>query len=315
MPVRAHRPSELSETPFTVATARAAGLSDRMLQGDSWRRLTRGVYADARLEVTDELRLQALRLALPRDAVATDLTAAWLHGVWRPPPGALVPLHFAMPKGRARPPGSADLSHRATWWRDDVIAIGGLQASAPMRNALELARRACLVEAVVLIDAFAYSGLIDLPWFWAYLDAHRRWPGVRGVREAAELATSRARSSGESRLRMIPVLGGLPPPIVNGPVYRDGVLIAYLDLWLTAGRREVGVEYDGAYHESAVQRHADNRRENLLGGNLLRYDRYTVARQIERTRAHHEMARALGLEPPHALQPRWFADPRRPLRW
>ena len=286
-----------------------------MLQGASWRQLVRGVYACAQLEVTDELRLAALRLVLPKDAVATDLTAAWLHGAWNPPSGTALPLHFALPKGRWRPPGPAGLSHRLTWWHNDVMTVQDLQVSAPMRNAFELARRACLVEAVVLIDAFAYRGLIDLPWFWAYLDAHRRWPGVRGVREAAELATARARSPGESRLRMIPVLGGLPPPYVNVPFLRDGVIIAYLDLWLTVKEREVGVEYDGAYHEDGAQHRADNRRENSLLGNLLRYDRFTVARHVERVRALHEMARALGLAPPHDLERRWFADPRRPLRW
>lgn len=315
MPTQPRRPCELLEGPFTVATARAFGVSARMLQGASWRQIVRGVYVGANLVVTDAVRLAALRLVVPKDSVLTDLTAAWLHGAWNPRPGSALPLHFALAKGRARPPGSTELSHRFTWWRDDVATVHDLQVSAPMRNALELARRACLVEAVALIDAFAYRGLIDLPWFWAYLDAHRRWPGVRGVRAAAELATAYARSPGESRLRMIPVLGGLPPPFVNVPVYRKGILVACLDLWLTAQEREVGLEYDGAYHEDAAQHRADNRRENLLLGNLLRYDRFTVARHVERTRALYEIARALGLEPPHDLQRGWFADPRRPLRW
>ncbi len=70
----------------------------------------------------------------------------------------------------------------------------GVLATAPMRTAFELARRACLVEAVVVIDAFASAGLVELPWFWAYLNCHRRWPGVQRVREAAELASDRARS-------------------------------------------------------------------------------------------------------------------------
>ncbi len=159
--------------------------------------------------------------------------------------------------------------------------------------------------------------MIDLPWFWAYVDAHRRWPGVRHVRAATELATDRARSAGESRLRMIPVLGGLPDPLVNAPVYRAGILIAILDLWLHAGERDVGIEYDGAYHEQSDQHRADNRRENALVGAgsfpLLRYDRFTVTRQAERLRALRQMGLAIGVEPASWLDPLWFGDPRRAL--
>jgi hypothetical protein len=53
-----------------------------------------------------------------------------------------------------------------------------------MRTAFDLMRRACLVEAVTIADAFAYAELLDLPWFFAYVDAHRRWPGVDHCRAA-----------------------------------------------------------------------------------------------------------------------------------
>ena len=319
MPIRALRPAELTTGPFTVATARRAGVTHRMLQGNGWRQLLRGVYADSDLVVTDQVRLAALQLAMPPDAVATRLSAAWLHGVWQPPPGKPVPLHFATALDRARPAGQAAFSHRATWWEDDIVTVQGVLVTAAMRTAFELARRACLVEAVVVIDAFAYAGLIELPWFWAYLNCHRRWPGVQRVREATELASDRARSGGESRVRMIPVLGGLPEPLVNPPIYRDGILVAYLDLLLQARGKDVGVEYDGAYHEDESQHHRDNRRENGLVGTggfpLLRYDRFTVVRHDERVRALHQMGRAIGLDPPNVLNPLWFADARRPLRW
>jgi len=319
VPVRPRRPTELTTGPFTLAAARASGVTPRMLRGATWRPLVRGVYADARLDLTDDLRLRALRLVLPPDAVAIDLTAAWLHGVWQPAPGREVPLHVATPRDRCRPPGPNPLSHRRHWWGPDVVVVRDVVATSPMRTAFELARRSCLVEAVVAVDAFAHAGLIDLPWFWAFVDAHRRWPGVRHVRAATELATDRARSAGESRLRMIPVLGGLPDPLVNAPVYRAGILIAILDLWLHAGERDVGIEYDGAYHEQSDQHRAENRRENALVGAgsfpLLRYDRFTVTRQAERLRALHQMGLAIGVEPASWLDPLWFADPRRPLRW
>jgi len=105
VPIRALRPAELTAGPFTVAAARRTGVTHRMLQGAGWKQLLRGVYADSGLVVTDQVRLAAIRLALPPDAVATRLSAAWLHGVWQPPPGHPVPLHFATALDRARPAG------------------------------------------------------------------------------------------------------------------------------------------------------------------------------------------------------------------
>ncbi len=318
MPFLATAPPELRTGPFTVGQAAGCGVTIQMLRGRSWVRLTRGVYCHANVPVDDEVRLAALRLALPEDAVATDLLAAWALGVWSPPPGQPLPLQWALARGRARPRQTADASRRLVVASTDVVTARGLQCTSPLRTAFQLMRRACPVEAVVVADAFAAAGAVELPWLWAYAEAHRRWPGVARVRSALQHATRHARSPGESRLRMIPVLGGLPEPYVNLPMYRDDTLLGVLDLYLV-GRRRVGVEYDGSHHELVDQRHADHRRENRLAVHgqlpLLRYDRFTVARHPERQRALYEMAQAIGVEPLGDLRPAWFADPRLPFRW
>lgn len=270
------------------------------------------------MPVDDDVRLAAVKLVLPADAVATDLLAAWAHGIWQPAPGAPLPLQWAVERGRARPGPSLDSSRRLVLQASDVVTARGLRCTSPMRTAFQLMRRACVVEAVVVADAFARAGLLELPWFYAYVDGHRRWPGVDEVRRCLEHASSRAASPGESRLRMVAVLGGLPEPYVNLPYYRGDSLLAVLDLYLV-GRRDAAVEYDGVYHEEALQRHADNRRENriVLSNQVpvLRYDRFTVARHSARERALHEMAQAIGLEAPNTLRSIWFHDPKRPLRW
>jgi hypothetical protein len=189
-----------------------------------------------------------------------------------------------------------------------------------MRTTFDLMRRTCLVEAVAIADSFTYQGLVDPMGFAAYVDSHRRWPGVDHCRQALNLASADARSPGESRLRMIAVLGGLPEPFVNPPYYRDDDLIGYPDLLLVGPReRWAAVEYDGSYHLEPEQRSADLRRENrfVMLGTLpvLRYDAHTVSRHSERLRALHEMSRAIGVRPNLTLDPRWFFDPRRPLRW
>jgi hypothetical protein len=317
VPITPTVPPELLAGPFTVAEAARVGVTHQMLRGRSWVRLTRGVYCHESQRVDDNTRLAAMRLVLPEHAIATDLLAAWAHGVWRPAPGAPLPLQWAVERGRARPRESLDGSRRMVVPASDVVTAGGLVCTSPSRTCFQLMRRACLVEAVVVADAFAGASLVRLPEFYAYVDSHRRWPGVEEVRRRLEHATSASRSPGETRLRMVAVLGGLPEPYVNVPMYRGEELLGYPDL-LLVGRRCTGVEYDGAYHETPLQRRNDLRRENrfLLGGlPLLRYDRFTVSRHVLRQQALGEMARSIRVDPLGDLRPEWFSTPRRPYRW
>jgi hypothetical protein len=318
MPRTPQAAAELMAGPFTIADAARSGVTSRMLQGKQWRPVTRGVYCHRDVLVNDEIRLAAVRLALPKDAVATGRLAAWLHGAWTPAEGRPMPMEWALERGRARPRQTLDGSHRLVVPACDVETVHGIAVTSAMRTAFQLMRRAPLAEAVVVADAFAWAGAVQLPWLWAYVDAHRRWPGVARARTALDLASHSARSPGETRIRMVAVLGGLPEPFVNVPVMFGATLLAVVDLYLV-GRRPAGVEYDGAYHETSEQHRADNRRENVVSAQtglpLLRYDRYTVARPAERDRALWEMGRAIGVEPRNQLDHRWFTDPRRPFRW
>jgi hypothetical protein len=311
-------PADLIHGAFTVQQAAQHGVSPRMLQGAQWRQLLRGVYCHRDLDVDDDVRLSAARLALPADAVATGRLAAWLHGVWSPPSGQPLPLEWAQEKGRSRPLRALDGSHRLVVDQADVVEVRGVRCTSPMRTAFQLMRRAPLVEAVVVAEAFAWRGRLELPWLWAYVDAHRRWPGVEHARRALDFVKNGVRSPGESRLRMVAVLGGLPEPLVNLPVERGSELLGVLDLYLI-GRQPAGAEYDGAYHETAAQRTADNRRENRItietGLPVLRYDRHSISRHPARERVLSEMARATAVEPRNSLDPRWFLDARRPFRW
>ncbi len=73
------------DRPFTRAMARAAGVErtslERMLREGTVRRLVRGVYAAATAPDTISLRAGAVALAVGREAIAVDRTAAWVHGV------------------------------------------------------------------------------------------------------------------------------------------------------------------------------------------------------------------------------------------
>src|SRR5213594_2862160 len=71
-------PPELTGRPFSLAEARAAGLTHDALRGRSWRRLGSKLYCWVGLRDDTSQLLLAWHLRLP-SAVFTGLTAAWLH--------------------------------------------------------------------------------------------------------------------------------------------------------------------------------------------------------------------------------------------
>src|SRR5690606_31022957 len=71
---RPRRPESLLQGPFTVAMAEREGVSRRALCGPSWVRVFGDVYVADGVTLDDAGRLEALRLAMPADAVAVGLT-------------------------------------------------------------------------------------------------------------------------------------------------------------------------------------------------------------------------------------------------
>ncbi|MGZ4649231.1 MAG: hypothetical protein ACXV3A_01610 [Kineosporiaceae bacterium] len=294
MPRPARCPPELADRALLGTQAVRGGmLTAGALRSPIWVRIMRDVYAHRDHATDPDVRLQALRLLADRSHVVCGRTAAWLHGVWQPAPGACAPLEISRPK---RTNGEAVLGQerRRLTLRtgrgderaerpfqaidEDVMTLGGVTLTSPLRTCFDLMRERRLVEAVVVADAFLYQGAIDAVQLAVYCEDRYRWPGVRRARLAASLACAYARSPGETRLRMALVLAGFEPPLVNVPVVdARGHLLATPDLQVR-GRRWAWLEYDGAYHEAPDQHAADLRRENRLvvasgGTPVLRYDR------------------------------------------
>lgn len=279
MPPRPHTPPLLVGAPFHLRDALAAGLTRHQLASRCWVRLFREVYVHRSVPITDRLRLDALRLVAPPDVVATGLTAAWLHGVWRPRPGLAVPLQFAVPRHRGAFDANEGRGRRTVLNEDDVRDLCGILVTSPARTAFGLMTATSPTEAVVWADAFLHSRSATLPELHLYAAEHPRRPHVRAYSAALQRARVGAASPMETRLRLVIVDGGLPEPDwLNRPLYdAQGNFLGEPDMgW---DPPEFGVEYDGAYHETAPQRLADNRRENRLlvhGIPLLRYTRHDV---------------------------------------
>ena len=334
VPVVAAAPPELVTAPFVGRVAvDDMLLTPKQLRSGPWVRLLRGVYVHRDVELTESTRLEALRLVLPPDAVACGSLAAWLHGVWQPRPGQLVPLDTtrpvpscgAVPLGTRRrrltlrgtdddrmaPTGMSQLD-------GDVVNVDGVRVTSALRTCFDLMRRRHLVESVVVADAFAWSQALDLTTLAVYAADRRRWPHVRAARTAISLASAGVRSPGESRLRMVVVLAGLPEPRVNVPMLQGSTaqVLGIPDL-LVIGRRTVGLEYDGAYHEDDEQRIRDRQRERRLlvaaGLPLLRYDREALWSQRELV--VEEVSAAVGVRSSNTLDDRDFWRPRADEAW
>lgn len=250
----------------------------------------------ASVPLTDEVRLQAVLLAAPDGAVVTGLTAAWLFGVWSPRPGAALPLELGIRREDRNTSGSRTLTRRMMLDPVDVSEWNGLAVTSPERTCFSLMARSSLVEGVVFADAFQHAGLVTQRGLFRFADERPHWPHVRKVRCAVDLSRHEAASPGETRLRMVIVLGGLPePPILNSGVYDEhGTLLGVPDMLYLSP--DFGLEYDGAYHHEAGQHARDNMRENRLlvvgGLPLLRYGAHDVFRDPRRI--EREVAAMLG---------------------
>ena len=334
MPVIACVPSKLRTVPFLGRDAVAQDLLTRdQLRSRCWKRLLRGVYVHESVQVTPEIRCEAVRLVMPSDVVAAGLLAAWLHGVWVPGKGRVVPLDVSRPV-LAGGDGRAEVYQRrltlrgsADWFGGrcgysaldrDVVEWDGVRLTSPLRTCFDLMRERRLVEAVVVADAFLYAAAVNRTLLAAYVADRRRWPHVREARVAVDLSRKGSRSPGETRVRMVVVLAGFPEPWVNVPVMKEhsDVVVATTDL-LLPGPRPVGLEYDGAYHDDDDQWARDRRRSNRLttssGLPLLRYDRISVRK--ERRLMVGEIQEVTGLRPCGLLDDADFWRPKASRAW
>ncbi|MBA3741605.1 hypothetical protein [Sporichthya sp.] len=286
MAPRAFVPPELTIGPFTRRTGLAAGLSPEQLRSRCWVRLFRDVYLHVAIPLTDKVRFEAARLALPPGAVATDRTAAWLFGLWTPRPGTPVPMEFGAPRERGAHSRAGVRSRRLTLDEGDVDLWNGVPVTTPERTCFGLMARANATESVVWADSFLHAGLVTRSGMTRYADERPRRPYVAHVRDALALSRPGAASPMETRLRLVVVVyGGLPePPLLNEAVYDEkGNFLGKPDIGYL--RPDFGLEYDGDYHRDPDQRAADNVRENgLVVANfpLLRYGAYDVYQRPDR---------------------------------
>jgi hypothetical protein len=197
---------------------------------------------------------------LPPDAAIAGRSAAALYGVL--PLGSREPVEVVVPS-KSRFPWSADIRiHRAALAAPDVRHRPGLRLTSPSRTAWDLAQWLDPVEAVVLLDAMVAAGILSLGEFKGYIDGRAGNRGWRRAERVAGLVDAGAGSPQESRLRVRLVMSGLPVPVTQYVIEHNGHFVARADLAWPLQR--VAVEYDGLWHGTTDQFHADRRRLNEL---------------------------------------------------
>lgn len=145
---------------------------------------------------------------------------------------------------------------------DHRTAIADVAVTTVPRTWLDCAADLPL-EYVVAMGDFALHRHLTTE---AELDAMLHWAfrrrGVGVARRARPILDHRAESPGESRLRALLVVGGVPRPECNRDIIERGEWLARADLaW---PEQRVIVEYDGVVHLDEKQRRKDATRRNLL---------------------------------------------------
>lgn len=239
----------------------AAGLlTAEALRSSAWRRLFRGVYADARLPDSFGLRVRGARLLLPSSAVFSGRTAAYLHGAVDLA-DRHSPVDVSVPTGVRCGPIDGMTIRRVALSPDDVESLGTWVCTTGLRTALDIARWEPVHDAVAALDvllARAVVGTAELEESAGLFSGR----GFRRARQAVELADPRAGSQPESRLRVLLALAGLHT--VPQVEVRDaaGDFVARVDLAFPD--LKIAIEYDGAWHAQPGQFAKDRRRLNRL---------------------------------------------------
>jgi hypothetical protein len=261
----------LPNSPFTRQQALATGLTDRQwrqLARDRWiREVYPGLFVDAELPDTVQLRFDIMRRVLPSDVAVARRAAAWLQGHdfldRRGQPGA-PPVEVVTRRAARRPQHGLVEPHVA---RDltssDLMVVNGLRMTTPLRTVADLLRHLPRADALVAIDAYLNSGLVDRNEVQRSLIRWKRRRGIRQAYELLALADPLSQSGGESRTRLRILDAGLPPPELQIPVLDPiGRERYYLDLgWR---RWRLALEYDGMEHHGPEHAEHDDQRQSWI---------------------------------------------------
>lgn len=229
-------------------------------------RLGHGLHrpAETVADLTD--RVAAFLDVLPPETVVGGITAARLHGFWLPKAQPGEKLEFVINRDPRRPHQLAHsrrdeiATRRRAITRDEVTVTNRFSILSPARTWVDLCENFCLADAVAAGDSVLHQNLASIDDLNEAVRSAFRRRGVLKARTALPLLNARSRSRGESHLRVILVVGGLPYPEVNVPINTDwGEWLAEPDL--VYRRARLVLEYNGSDHAGLRRMRKDISRE------------------------------------------------------
>lgn len=246
---RLHLPPELPDHGFTIASARAHGVTGRVRTGFEVpsRGLRLGSGEGGPPSVLEMAGL--LAEVLPPDVVLSHDTAARLHGLPAPRTWSVdEPVHVMRPTRSPPIVRRGVVSHTGLECRE-VVPVHGLPVTAPLDTWCDLATRWSRRRLFAAGDVLLRDHHLELGRVIAHVESLSGRRGVCVLRELAPRLAAGSASPKESEARLLFLDSGLPEPQLNVPVRDEwGSLIGIADfVWWERG---VVGEYDGDQHRT-----------------------------------------------------------------
>ena len=237
--------------PFIGSEMLASGRVTRHQLRTRFVAIHQDVYIERGVRPTAVLRAKAAWLRSRRHGVLAGYSAAALHGARYVDPG--LPANIIDTNRRA--------ARGIAVWADaieeaDICPIGEMRVTTPLRTAVDLARRVDEDAAVVIIDALARAARLKVADIELTAERFEGCKGIKQARKTFGLVDPGAESPQESRLRLLIVRAGFPPPETQYPIFNEyGVLIGEADMaWPDL---KIAVEYEGRHHTDPDQLRKD----------------------------------------------------------
>jgi hypothetical protein len=228
--------------PFLGRQAvRRGEISARRLQRD-YRAVYRNVYLSKHATLTALTRARAAWLWSGGDTTLTGLSAAAMLGTRWLDAGEPAELRRA---NRHAPPGimvrSYDLDTRETFVHN------GIRITTPERTAFDIGRSMSVNRSIPILDALSHATNFKIENVVSLAVASPGCRGIRRLRSVLKLVDGGAESPQESRVRLLLVAAGLPPPETQIE-FTDEFGMARIRVDMGWREWRVAVEYDGVQH-------------------------------------------------------------------
>lgn len=230
--------------PFLGRQAvRRGEISAWQLQRD-YRPIYRNVYLSNQATLTALTRARAAWLWSGCNATLTGLSAAAVLGTkWL---DAGEPAELCRPNRHA-PPGIVVRSYH--FGIRETVVRNGIRITTPERTAFDIGRSLPVNRSVPILDALANATNFKVADVICLAVAKPGGRGVRRLRSVLKLVDGGAESPQETRVRLLLVSAGLPPPETQIQ-FTDEFGAARIRVDMGWREWRVAVEYDGVQHWS-----------------------------------------------------------------